>query len=256
MKDLIMRKLLLLSLLLVSSVELSARIIESNTIRTVLNIVREFKDRRVLVAFDLDETLIVPDNDNCRGGDIWLQERVNNAVRQGVSVGLAWDLMLPMYFEIQKDPNFEVRLIEGYETFNVIQQVQQEADKAIGLTARSFPIEDDTIRLLENTGLSFVKSGWFSVFGDHNEVFMFDGVPGGFKHGIFFAGKGDKGKSLMIFLERCKYKPDVVVFADDKLKNLQAVEKAVEAAGIEFVGILYTRMDKEKEEFKLHPDLT
>lgn len=251
-----MRKLLLLSLLLFSSVELSARIIPSHTIRTVLTEVKRYANKRVLAALDLDETLIEPDNDNHYGGDMWLQERVNHAVKKGVPVGTAWDLMLPIYFEVQKNPFFRVRLVERQETLDVIQALQVNADKTIGLTARSFPVEDDTIRLLEKTGLSFVKSGWFKVFGDHDEVFMFDGVPGGFKHGIFFCGKGNKGDSLMAFFKRAQYVPEVVVFADDKLKNLQAVERAVEAAGIEFVGILYTRLDEEKANYRLHPDLT
>lgn len=251
-----MRKLLLLSLLLISSFEISARIIRANTIRTVLTEVQNHAKKQVFVALDLDETLIVPNNDNHRGGDIWLQERVNNAVSKGASIKLAWDLMLPMYFEIQKDANFSVRLIEGFETFNVVQLLQETADKVIGLTARSFPIEDDTIRLLENTSISFVNSGSFDALPMQEKVFMFNGVPGGFKHGIFFAGPGDKGKSLMALFATCEYMPEIVVFVDDKLKNVQSVERAVEAAGMEFVGIHYTRMDKEKKEYKLHPDLT
>lgn len=251
-----MRKLLLLSLLLVSSVELSACIINSNTIRMVLTELQKHSNKKVLAAFDLDETLIEPDNDNHYGGDMWLQACVDNAVNKfGLTVSQAWDVSLIHYFQVQRFPEFRVRPVEGQETLNVVQAVQKCADRTIGLTARSFPIEDDTIRLLEQTGLSFVESGWFKVFGDHDEIFMFDGVPGGFKHGIFFCGKGDKGASLMAFLNRAQYKPEVVIFADDKLKNLQAVEKAVEAAGIEFVGILYTHLDQAKIDYKLHPDL-
>ncbi|MFT6765940.1 MAG: FMN phosphatase YigB (HAD superfamily) [Alteromonas naphthalenivorans] len=252
-----MRKLLVLSLLFAFSVQsVLAKIIKSNVICTVLTEVQKHKGKRVLTAFDLDETLIIPNNNNHRGGDMWLQARVNNAVSKGVPVGLAWDLMLPMYFEIQKDPNFSVRLIEGIESFNVVQALQKESERVIGLTARSFPIEDDTIRLLEATGISFVHSGYFNALPTQEKVFMFDGVPGGFKHGIFFAGPGDKGKSLMALFATCEYRPEVIVFVDDKLKNVQSVERAAEAAGIEFVGILYTRMDQVKTEYKLHPDLT
>jgi FMN phosphatase YigB (HAD superfamily) len=252
-----MRKLLVLSLLFVFSTQIVfARIITSKTIRTVLTEVQKHKGKRVIAAFDLDETLIVPNNNNHRGGDIWLQERVNNAVKKGASIKLAWDLMLPIYFEIQKDPHFSVRLIEDLETFNVVRELQQQSEKVIGLTARSFPIEDDTIRLLETANISFVDSGYFEALPTQEKVFMFDGIPGGFKHGIFFAGPGDKGKSLMTLFESCKYKPEVVVFVDDKLKNVKSVEKAVEAAGMEFIGIHYIYMDQAKKEYKLHPNLT
>lgn len=252
-----MRKLLLLSLLLISSVEPSACIISSRNIRTVLNeLQKHSSELRVLVAFDLDETLIEPNNDNHYGGDMWLQASVNNAVEKGTNVGAAWDLVLREYFKIQMDPDFSFKLVEGDETKQVVTAIQKLADKTIGLTARSFPIEDATIDRVEKVGISFVESGKFDALPTQEKVFMFHGVPGGFKHGIFFAGTGDKGESLMVLLETCDYQPDVVVFVDDKLKNLQAVEKFVEAAGMEFIGILYTRLDEAKKNYKLDPNLT
>lgn len=250
-----MRKLLLISLLFITSVELSARIIKSHNIRAVLTEVKKHKKKKSLVAFDLDETLVVPNNKDQRGGDMWLQARVEHAISKGVNAVIAWDIMLPLYFEIQMDPHFSLKLVEGKETKNVVSKVQALADKTIGLTARAFPIEDTTIRLLEQTGISFVTSGHFDALPTQEKVFMFHGIPGGFKHGIFFAGSGNKGEALMALLKTCKYEPQIIIFIDDKIKNIQAVEKAVEAAGIEFVGILYTRLDKQKAEYKLHPDL-
>lgn len=251
-----MRKLFFLSLFLFSSLELSARIIKSNKISIVLIETKKYKDKELLVAFDLDETLIVPNNKDHRGGDMWVQARVQNIVDKGIDRETAWDIMAPVYFEIQMDPHFSFKLVEGKETKKVVKSVQKIADKTIGLTARSFPVEDATIKNIEKRGISFKKSGYFKSLSKQNQIFLFHGIPGGFKHGIFFAGSRDKGESLMTLLKACKYKPEVVIFVDDKIKNLKAVEKAVEKADIKFVGILYTRLDKEKAEYALHPDLT
>ena len=178
------KKFLLPYLFFIACFDLSAQISTSCTIRSVLQEVRSITNNkaRVLVAFDLDETLIEPDNDNHYGSDMWLEARIEHACKKyGLSVKTAWDFILPFYFEIQQNPHFKVRLVEGKETLSVVQALQQETDKVIGLTARSFPIEDVTIRLLENTGLSFVRSGYFDSFGESEKIFMFDGVPGGFK---------------------------------------------------------------------------
>ncbi len=251
-----MRKLLLLSVLLVSSVELSAQIIKSSEIGTVLTEAKKYQDKKLLVAFDLDETLVMPNNKDQRGGDMWMQARVKHAVDKGVDPETAWDIIAPVYFEIQMDPHFSFKLVEGKETKKTVKAIQKIADKTIGLTARSFPVENATIKNVEKCGLSFVESGYFKALPTQEKVFLFHGVPGGFKHGIFFAGSGDKGESLMVLLKTCKYKPEVVIFVDDKLKNLKAVEKAVEKAGMKFVGILYTRLDALKADYALHPDLT
>ena len=55
----------------------------------------------------------------------------------------------------------------------------------------------------------------------------------------------------MQFLHHIGFKPDKIIFIDDKLKYVTAVEKAVEAEGIEFVGIRYSRLDEEVKSFNI-----
>ncbi len=61
-----------------------------------------------------------------------------------------------------------------------------------------------------------------------------------YRHGILFCGaSGDKGKILRTFLAEVYFRPELIVFIDDTLENLQSVESAAEVLGIPFVGLHY-----------------
>ena len=215
-------------------------------------LVENNKGKKLLAAFDLDETLMHPDNQTGRGGDFWLQARVNNAMKKSnITWQQAFDMMLPIFFEIQQDSHFKMALVQGVDTKNTVEWIQKHFDKTIGLTARAFPIEDDTIRLLEQAGISFVNSGSFRCLPTQDQLFVFDGVPGGFKHGIFFAGPGNKGDALLKLFERCDYKPDIVLFVDDKAKNIRDVENALKEHDIACVGLRYTYLDAVRDTYAL-----
>lgn len=222
--------------------------------RLAKTLVLQNKDKKLLAAFDLDETLLHPANKTGRGGDFWLQARINNAMKKSnLTWQQAWDTMLPLFFEIQQDPHFKMQLVEGAATKNTVEWIQHHFDKVIGLTARSLPIENDTIRLLEQAGISFVHSGRFTCLPTQEQLFVFDGIPGGFKHGIFFAGSGNKGDALLKLFERCNYMPDIVLFVDDKAKNVRDVEDALSKHNIVCVGLRYTYLDQVRDTYKL-PD--
>ena len=57
--------------------------------------------------------------------------------------------------------------------------------------------------------------------------------------GILFTDYVCKGSMLGKFLETIRWKPSNVIFFDDKLTNLQAVQMAMHAKNIPFQGFLY-----------------
>jgi hypothetical protein len=65
-----------------------------------------------------------------------------------------------------------------------------------------------------------------------------------FQNGILFCGdfyssqKSTKGELLGIFLDRMNLRPELVVFIDDEMKNLEAVRQELEKRGIPFQGYL------------------
>lgn len=232
-----MKKSFIILSLLFSS--LAAKIIESDTIATVL----KHTDSDTFVIFDIDNTIARENNDKGWGGDQWLEAHVNNFIDHGLSVQKAWDLALPIYFEAQHSKGFGLEPVESI-TIDVVKEVQQKANKAIVLTARSYPLVQLTINFLHEMGLNFLDNGF-------EEEFIFDKVPGKYAHGMFFCGPGDKGESLLALLARIDYAPKKIVFIDDKLKNIYSVERAAKALGIQFVGIHYIRLQEEVLKFKL-----
>lgn len=131
------------------------------------------------------------------------------------------------------------------ETPQVIQMLQGGGVKTIALTAalagkihNSF-IEDRRISELDRVGITFSSS-----FPDMQETEfctfptpIFGRYPL-FKDGIIFTNENDKGKVLVEFLRAIPWKPRLIVFVDDRLEHLHAVEKALgeSFADIQFHG--------------------
>lgn len=70
-----------------------------------------------------------------------------------------------------------------------------------------------------------------------------------FDRGVIFSSPLKKGIFLKNMLKASAYRPPAIVFIDDKLDQVQSVEKAAQELGIPFVGIWYTRAEKEHEGF-------
>lgn len=227
------------------SYSLSAQIFESNKIKDILDYVDSTK--KTLVIYDIDNTIAEPDNDSSWGSDEWVYAHVHRLEKMGIETMDAWKIVLPFYREIQSSPQFALRPIEA-DTLEVIKMTQEKADKVMVLTARSHPLIYRTLDLLEQMGLDFLSSSF-------TEEFVFDAVPGRYIKGVFFCGHGDKGESLIELLKRIDYWPEVIIFADDKYKNLHAVEHAVQAFDIEFYGIHYTRLVQKVQDFQLLPEV-
>lgn len=69
-----------------------------------------------------------------------------------------------------------------------------------------------------------------------------------FKKGILFAADLPKGEILQAFLNRIKWRPQRVFFIDDTLEYVQSVEKAMQQAGIAFIGFHYVAVDALNEQ--------
>lgn len=66
---------------------------------------------------------------------------------------------------------------------------------------------------------------------------------------IYTTNTLDKGDLLTQIFEKMKYKPQKIVFVDDKEESLRDVEEDMTRLGIEFVGFSYSRTAKEHESF-------
>jgi len=121
------------------------------------------------------------------------------------------------------------------ETPQVIQMLQHKGVKTIALTAalagkiHDSSIEDRRISELQRVGITFSSS-----FPDVQETEFYNFPPPIFgryplfKDGIIFTNENDKGKVLVEFLNSIQWKPGLIVFVDDRLEHLHAVEKALD----------------------------
>lgn len=186
---------------------------------------------KTLVMFDIDDVLIYPKDalmQNWRKGWKPEGERAWSAEEDTI----AW-----------ANAKFQIMDPSGPQLIDLL---NAQEIPAIGFTA--FAMDQAGIvesvpgwrsHQLESLGICFKaeKEIVFSV----EEGF----VPASFEKGILYCGdfykkdKNNKGIILSLYLDWLDWKPDLAILIDDGKKNLDSVEKALEARGIPFIGYLY-----------------
>ena len=76
--------------------------------------------------------------------------------------------------------------------------------------------------------------------------------PAIYINGIIFAGAQNKGEVLNHWLEHLQFRPKKIIFVDDKLKNVRAVQQVMEANSHPFVGIRYGLLDQRVADLDMH----
>ena len=122
-------------------------------------------------------------------------------------------------------------------TLPFLKELQKDGYPTIILTFRHASIAMRTHDQLTKLGIDF--SNGLSL---PNHTFMppsMDPVP--FHKGILLTSRQDKGLVLDHFIDQHKLAPKLVVFADDLIKNAQAVDSAMKAKKIDCVAIHHTK---------------
>lgn len=71
-----------------------------------------------------------------------------------------------------------------------------------------------------------------------------------YHNGIFYAGNSiEKGTFLAMILKETGYRPDLIIFIDDKEDSLQTVDKAMQSLGIPFLGVAYHKTTQDHVDF-------
>ena len=73
--------------------------------------------------------------------------------------------------------------------------------------------------------------------------------PATYGNGILYTSPLKKGAFLKDLIQKTGYRPAKIVFIDDKLEQVQSVEKAAQELGIPYVGFWYTRAENVHEDF-------
>lgn len=193
---------------------------------------RKWADSDTLCVFDLNDTLM--QTEEYLGSDTWAANEIAREMEQtGKTKMEVFESFIPLWHSILI--NAKAKAVED-STAEVVRDFQAEGIPVIGLTARYTEMAYPTHDQLQSIGIDLSK----------NNLYPYDkeiegGYASKFIQGIIFVGlKNDKGETLFRFLDSIGYHPKKLLFADDKMKNVESVRKAAEKRGVSFTGIHYT----------------
>lgn len=193
-----------------------------------------------LVIFDVDDVLLTAEDQilqpNHKEYNNFLANKLQSRVSKRDAENL-WGIILL---------NAHYKLVDS-SIIDIIKTIQSKDIKTLALTniltgsfGKVCSIEDWDINRLENNNIDF-KPSWSSIkekkFTNFNP--SEPGRPPVFKSGVLFTSSVSKGEVLKAFLSYVRMKPKKIIFIDDKLKNLESVQKFCINENIEFSGFQY-----------------
>lgn len=213
--------------------------------RDVVDVVEQVGKDKVLVVFDIDNTLMAMEQG--LGSDQWYdwQKDLNtNDLCNPDNVGNRFAVQGALYFvsamrNTQKDGPGQVEAIQSLGV------------PVIALTSRGMEYQLQTFRELRRNGYNFSFSS-IGPPGGYGKPFM--PVEGGrfslYQDGIFLTAGQHKGQMLMALLEKTGTPPPgVIVIADDKQKNLDDMKETFTTLNVPVRAWRYTGEDANVENF-------
>lgn len=190
---------------------------------------------RPLVIVDLDNTIIRALTEEAT--DEWFCAEAEKLIQKGVKVTQAWDLVLTPYTEAQCKT--KVRFVEDC-ALEVFSFLRTQKIRTIALTSRGRPdLIAATFRQFAQLGITFEQEepAW-------QQIFTLAPLPREtqYKNGVIFCDGNNKAKSLARALEIIDYQPTDIIFIDDSLGHLLAVEQFARQRNINFTGLHYLRV--------------
>jgi len=114
----------------------------------------------------------------------------------------------------------------------------------MALTSRGFYMAERTNEQLNNIGMYFNMP-----YKKEGELVIPAPEMCFYKYHTIFSGNNDKGEALFTFLDMINYHPDCIIFLDDKLYNVESVEKAATTRDVAYIGIRYSGCDELVKNF-------
>jgi hypothetical protein len=210
-------------------------IIEGNTVETILDYITP----DTLVICDIDNTLARPAHE--LSSDEWFCYLVNSKMAEGHDYITSIYYALPATYYAQFNVPLETTEICAP---TLIAHLINHGIHTMALTTRSLFVSERTFEQLEDINIHFLVP---SISQDDLVLPM--PHPCFYRNSILFSGNNDKGEALIAFFHWMNYYPKKVLFIDDKMKYLLAVEKALKHYNIEFVGIRYAGCDDRVQTF-------
>ena len=234
--------LLLTLFITITTIILDAKIIG---IKNISEVNKYANNKNTLVIFDIDNTILEPDNNDGYGSDQWFSALVKNKTDKGYNTISAIEMTLPEYFKAHK--KIKVRPVEKNETIKTIEGLQKQEIPVMALTARSFPMINNTFRQFKEMNIDLTKTSL------NNQIITFKKFefPATYKKGVLFVGNNNKGKLLKTYLSTISFKPSKIIMIDDKEHHLKKIETVFKGTKTSFIGLRYSFLDSKVKNFVL-----
>ena len=191
--------------------------------------------KRTLLVLDIDDTLLT--SDGFFGSDKWYEWQKTLPASDPGKVPCLFDVISLNY----ETGGQRATQPDGPALVNAVQ-----VDKLL-LTSRNPLYRGGTLRTLRDAGYALPAplagqadgSSWdFRKAPDAAPVRIT------YDQGVFMTTGQDKGLALLALLQRLHTRYDRVVLVDDGEKNISNMQNALRDAGIDYLGLHYTRVDK------------
>lgn len=192
--------------------------------------------RRTLLVLDIDDTLLT--STGFFGSDSWYEWQAKTLpAGDPDKLACLFDVISLNYETGGQQPT----QADGPAQINAI-----AADKLM-LTSRNPLYRGGTLRTLRDAGYALPaplggQAGgrswtWRKAPGARESEVEYD-------QGIFMTSGQDKGLVLLDLLQRLDLRYDRVILVDDGRKNIDNMQAALRDAGVDYLGLHYTRVDK------------
>jgi phosphoserine phosphatase len=184
-----------------------------------------------LVVLDIDDTLLVPTQ--MLGDDRWFRGQVDKHQKAGMAD--FFDKALAEWEAIRHLT--QVQVVEQGSP-QLVRALQEQGVAVIGLTTQGLGLATRTVHQLKALGFDLARSA-----PSRQELHLMNGHGILFRAGILFTAGTNKGTALLKLLDAIGYRPERVVFVNDKKSHLVDMEGPLEQAGIAFMGLRYGYSD-------------
>lgn len=211
----------------------------------ILKLLEKTNKENILVVLDIDNTLMAMEQG--LGSDQWYewQKGLNEEDPcNPQSVGDRFAAQGSLYFVSAMRPTQDDAAAQ-------IRAIQATGVAVIALTARGMEFQLQTFRELRRNNFSFSYSA-IGPPGGYAEAFMpiENGRLSLYEDGVFLTAGQHKGQTLYTLLKKTGFgMPAVIVMADDKQKNLDAVKETFSALDVPVHAWRYTGEDNNVSGF-------
>ena len=211
----------------------------------VLALAEQTGKDRVLMVFDIDNTLLAMEQG--LGADQWYEwqkDLANNDSCSEQNVGNRFAVQGAVFFASAMRPTQD-------DAAQQVKTIQKNGIPVIALTSRGSDYRLQTFRELRRNGYNFAHSA-IGPAGADNLPFIpvEDGRLSRYEDGVFMTAGQHKGQMLYALLQKTgTAMPAVIVMADDKQKNLDAVKETFSAMEVPVHAWRYSREDENVASF-------